>query len=161
MLVYYIGESMVPIINIDYYGIKELTRGYQNCDYNQILICSVYVKVREWLCTQVIIWIDTILKHIDTREIVPGCERLLHGISRTSIYFDLCMNSAQSQLPILRTLDRKTIHIWWLANVEHNTFEVMVVAFDVVIWCFCPHECTSLLILDKWFVQMYVNSSYI
>ena len=34
-----------------------------------------------------------------------------------------------------------------------------VIAFDVVISCFCPRKCTSLIILDKWFVQIYLNVS--
>ena len=33
--------------------------------------------MRESLCTQLIIWVDTILKHIDTRAILPRYERVL------------------------------------------------------------------------------------
>jgi hypothetical protein len=57
---------MVSIINNNN-GIKEPTRGYHNCDTNQILIFDGYVKLRESFYTRVIIWVDTILNHIYTR----------------------------------------------------------------------------------------------
>jgi len=66
----YIGECMVSTININN-GIKGPTRGYQNCNTNQILVLSGYVNVRGSLYTQVIIWVSTILYHIDTRLILP------------------------------------------------------------------------------------------
>ena len=71
MLVWYIGEGMVSITNINN-GIKEPTCGYQNYNSSQILIFDGYVKVSESLYTQVIIWVNTSLNHIDTREILPG-----------------------------------------------------------------------------------------
>ena len=58
------GECMVSIINNNN-GIKEPTHGYHNCNTNQILILDGYVKVRESLDIRVIIWVDTILNHID------------------------------------------------------------------------------------------------
>ena len=64
---------MVSIININN-GIKEPTHGYQNCNTSQILIFGGYVKVRESLYTRVIIWVNTILNHIDTREFLPRYE---------------------------------------------------------------------------------------
>ena len=57
---------MVNISN----GIEELVHGYQNSNTNQILIFGGYVKVRVSLYTQVIHWVNTILKHIDTRVIL-------------------------------------------------------------------------------------------
>ena len=68
--VWYIGEFMVSSININN-GIKEPTRGYQNCN---ISLIDGYVKVRESLYTRVINWVITILNHIDTRKIVPTYE---------------------------------------------------------------------------------------
>ena len=53
-------ETIININNV----IKEPTRGYENCNTSQILIFGGYVKVRESLYTQVIIWIKTILNHI-------------------------------------------------------------------------------------------------
>ena len=50
MLVWYIGEYMASIININL-GIKEPTCGYQNCHTSQILVFGGYVKVRESLYT--------------------------------------------------------------------------------------------------------------
>ena len=41
---------------------------------SQILIFGAYVKVRESLYTQVIIWINTTLNHIDARGILPRYE---------------------------------------------------------------------------------------
>ena len=38
---------------------------------SQILIFNGYLKVRESLYTQVIIWVNIILNHIDTRLILP------------------------------------------------------------------------------------------
>ena len=51
------------------HGIKEPTYGYQNHNTNQILIFGGYVKVRESLYTRIIIWVNTILNHIDTKLI--------------------------------------------------------------------------------------------
>ena len=61
---------MVVIINISN-GKKEPTHGYQNCNTSQILIFGGYLKVRESLCTQVLIWVNTILTISDTRVILP------------------------------------------------------------------------------------------
>ena len=66
---------MVSIINFNH-GIKEPTHGYQNSNTSQILIFGEYVKVRESLYTQVIIWVDNIMNHIDTRVILPRYEGL-------------------------------------------------------------------------------------
>ena len=65
MLDQYIGECMVSIFNINN-GIKEPTRGYQNCNISHILIFCGYVMVRESLCTRVIIWVNTMLNHIES-----------------------------------------------------------------------------------------------
>ena len=51
-------------------GMKELPHGHKNCSH--ILLFDGYIKVRESLYTQVIIWINTILNHIDTRTIYPS-----------------------------------------------------------------------------------------
>ena len=72
MLVRNIGECTVQVIIIS--GITEPTCGYQNCNSSEILIFDGYVKVRETLSTQVFIWVNTILNHIDTRAILPRCE---------------------------------------------------------------------------------------
>ena len=61
---------MVSIININN-CIKEHTHVYQNCSTSQILTFSGYVKVRESLYTQVIVWVNTILNDDDTRAILP------------------------------------------------------------------------------------------
>ena len=73
MLDRYIGESMVLIINMNN-GIKEPIRGYQNCNLNQILMFGEYVKMRESLYTRDIVWVNTILNHIDIRMILPSYE---------------------------------------------------------------------------------------
>ena len=62
MLCWYIGECMVSIININN-GINEPTHGYHNTSQN-LTFCG-YVKVRESLYTQVLIWVTTILNDID------------------------------------------------------------------------------------------------
>ena len=71
--VWYIDECMVSMIYINN-GIKEPTHGYQNCNTNQIMIFGGYLKVRESLSTRVIIWVNTILNHIDIRAILPTHE---------------------------------------------------------------------------------------
>jgi hypothetical protein len=43
---------------------------YQNCHTSQKLIFVVYVKMKKSLYTQVIIWLDTSLDHIDVRTIL-------------------------------------------------------------------------------------------
>ena len=60
----------VSIININN-GIKEPTHEYPNYNTSQILIYGGYVKMRESLYTQVVIWISTILNHFDTRTNMP------------------------------------------------------------------------------------------
>jgi hypothetical protein len=46
------------------------TCGYQNCNTSQISIVGGYLKVRESLYTRVIIWVNSILTHIDTGAIL-------------------------------------------------------------------------------------------
>ena len=55
-------------------GIKQPTRRYQYCNTSQILIFDGYLKVWQSLYTQVIIWVTTILNHINTRVILPRYE---------------------------------------------------------------------------------------
>ena len=57
---------MVSVININN-RIKEPTHGYQKCNTSQKLILRGILRVRESLNTRVIIWINSILNHIDTR----------------------------------------------------------------------------------------------
>ena len=64
-------------INID---VKDPTHGYQHCNTFQILIYDGYVKVRESWYTQVIIWVNTILHHSDTRVTLPRLGGSLDGI---------------------------------------------------------------------------------
>ena len=66
---WYIGECMVLIMKITH-GINKRTHGHQNCITNRMLIFCGYVKVREYLYTQVIIQVNTILSHIDTRGVL-------------------------------------------------------------------------------------------
>jgi hypothetical protein len=61
---------MVSIININH-GIQEHTHGYQNSNTSLVLIFGGYVKVRESLYAQVLIWVKINLDYIDTRVIVP------------------------------------------------------------------------------------------
>ena len=57
LLVWYISECMVSITNINN-GTKVPTHGYQNCNTYQIFILLVgFLKARESLHTQVIIWV--------------------------------------------------------------------------------------------------------
>jgi hypothetical protein len=60
-------------------GTKELTGGYQNCNTSQILIFGGYVNGNESLYTLVIIWVNTIVNHIDTRAYCLGMN-VLHNI---------------------------------------------------------------------------------
>jgi len=53
---------------------KEINCGYQNFRSNQILIFGAYVEVRESLYTHVILWVYSILNHMDTRAILPRYE---------------------------------------------------------------------------------------
>ena len=70
MLVRYTSECLVAIINTNN-GIKEPTHKNQNGNTNEILIFSGYVKVRESLSARVIIWVITILNHINTKAVLP------------------------------------------------------------------------------------------
>jgi hypothetical protein len=63
----------ISIINTTH-GIKEPTFGYQNYNTAQILVFGGHVKVRESLCTQVIIWVSIIPNHINTMAILPRYE---------------------------------------------------------------------------------------
>ena len=73
MLDCYVGECM-GMNNQHKNGIKEPTYGYQSCNNSQTLVFGGYVKVRGSLYTQVIIWMNTILNHIDTRANLPKYE---------------------------------------------------------------------------------------
>ena len=55
-------------------GVKEPAHGYQKCNTSLKLDFGGYVKVRESLYIRVIIWVNTILNHIDTRAISPRYE---------------------------------------------------------------------------------------
>ena len=48
MLVCCIGNGMVSTINI-INGIKEATRGYQNCNTGQLFISGGYLKMRSFV----------------------------------------------------------------------------------------------------------------
>ena len=72
MLVWYVGECMVSIINIKIGRSKNLPLSIPNYSANQLLTFSRYsVKVRDSLYTTVIIWVNITLNHIDTRTILP------------------------------------------------------------------------------------------
>ena len=73
MVRYDIGDCMISIINLKN-DIKETTCGHQNCHTSQILIFGGYVKAREPLFTQIIIRVNAILNHIDTRVFLPRYE---------------------------------------------------------------------------------------
>lgn len=73
MLDWDIGECMVSLININN-GIKGITCGYQNFKTNPILLFGGYFEVRESLYTHIILWVHSILNHIDTRAILPRYE---------------------------------------------------------------------------------------
>ena len=59
---------------------KNILDWYQNCNISQILILGGYLKMKESLYIQVIVWVNTILNHIDTRSLSPRCEnsRMVH-----------------------------------------------------------------------------------
>ena len=94
----------------------------------------MYIKVRESFCTRVIIWIDTILKHIDIREILPRYEGYSHGISRIQVYVDLCVNFEHFQPPIsTNTRSQKYVQIWWSANMKYKHFKLWLLC--CCFWC--------------------------
>ena len=66
-------------------GIKQPTCRYQNCNTSQILIFGGYVKVRESSYTRVIIWVNTIPDHIDTRMFCLGMKTLAWYIDPNGI----------------------------------------------------------------------------
>ena len=68
MLGRYIGECMVSISTINN-AIKGPTHRYHMCKISQISIFGGYLKVREALYTQLIIWVNIVQNHIDTMEI--------------------------------------------------------------------------------------------
>ena len=57
------------IININN-GLQKPTHGYQN--YNTKIL-DRYLKMEESLYTRVVLWINTILKHMNTRAILAWC----------------------------------------------------------------------------------------
>ena len=65
---------------------KNLPMGIENCDTSQMKIFGGYVKVRESLYTRVIIWVHTILNHIDTRAIWLGLKVLAWYIDPNGIW---------------------------------------------------------------------------
>ena len=73
MLVQYIGEYTVSIINVNH-DIQVPTCGYQSCNTSQITVLNGDAKMRDSLYARVIVWVNTILKDIDTRAILPRYE---------------------------------------------------------------------------------------
>jgi hypothetical protein len=53
-----LGECIILIINI-INGNKEPTHGNENCNNNQMLVFGGSLKVREYLYTQITIWVNT------------------------------------------------------------------------------------------------------
>jgi hypothetical protein len=51
-------------------GVKKLTQGYQNWNTSQILVFGEYVEMRKSFYTQVIIWVNNILNHVDIRALI-------------------------------------------------------------------------------------------
>ena len=70
------------------YDVKEPTRGYQNYNSSQILIFSGYAKVKVSLYTQVILWVNAILDHIDTTMFLP----IYGGPCMVDIYIYIYVN---------------------------------------------------------------------
>ena len=64
---------------------KKPTHGYRKCSINQTLIYGGYVKVREPLYIRVIICVNSILNHIDSRTILPGMKVLAWYIDLNGI----------------------------------------------------------------------------
>ena len=91
-------------------GIKESTHGCEYCITSHILIFGGYVKGRESLYFQVVIWVHIILNHIDTRIFLPR-------------YKGSCMYINLSALKTKNTcLIFSKIHIpyWFLENVKSS-----------------------------------------
>ena len=65
--------AWVSLININI-DIKEPPPGYQNCNTCQILIFGSVSRCENLLYTRVIIWVNTIQNHIDTRMIFSRYE---------------------------------------------------------------------------------------
>ena len=53
---------------------KNLPMGLKNYSTSQILISGGHVKGIESLYTQVIIWVNSILNHIDSKAVLPRYE---------------------------------------------------------------------------------------
>ena len=66
----YIGECMVSIITINN-GITEPTPGYQNVIPGKYWYLVGMSRGENLLSTWVIMWVNTILNHIDTTAILP------------------------------------------------------------------------------------------
>ena len=65
-----------------YQSQNQETHGCQNCHFSQILKFGEYVNiiVRVSSHTQVTIWVNSILNHIDTRAVLARCEIIWQGI---------------------------------------------------------------------------------
>lgn len=53
---------------------KNLPVWYQICNTPEILIIGEFHKVKEFLYTQVDIWVNTVLHHMDARVVLPSFE---------------------------------------------------------------------------------------
>ena len=102
-------HERVTIINISN-GIKEPIYAYQDCNISQILIFGGYVKVGESLYILVVIWVNIILNHIDTRAILPR-HKDFSMVSRLKWYQDIFI------LPYFKKgKERKTPIPYWYQN---------------------------------------------
>ena len=58
-------------------------------------------------------------------------------------------------------LDRKTTQLWWLTDMgcKHLKSWLLCCCFCCCHLIFLSYKCTSFIIFDKWFVQIYLHFS--
>ena len=64
-----------------------------HCNMYQILIFGGYVKVREYLYTRIIVWVDAILNHIETSAIYLGMNVLVWYIDPNDVKTKISSNT--------------------------------------------------------------------
>ena len=113
---------MVLIININN-GIKEPTHGYQNFNTNHILIVSGYLKMYKYFHGLVIVWVNTILNHVNTTASLPWYE------DSCMIYNDVGMVSAmRGSHFVVVVVDTSVV---WIHDGIYLVFNIMVSIYHV------------------------------
>lgn len=111
-VVWYIGECMVSLININY-GIKEPTHGYHNCNPNRIFIFGEYFKVRKSWKPKLLFWSIQSLTKLILQRFYQGIKVLTRGIDLNGIRNKNTLKQTYTLLASRKVKSSLKVHKWY------------------------------------------------